>query len=144
LTFEEQVITGNPSYILDYLERDLKSVEKSGNDVHLEMLKELIYTEKDAISNLEIKISPVVDFGDFKLFTTSRIKSNGERAKRVILQHPRNGSFKTSFKKNLYSDGPLDKEAVNRVAGPISNTLKKTFGFNRDKALEIIREKLAA
>jgi hypothetical protein len=122
--------SGDSKHLLPHFKIDLKLVE---NAIHKEMLEELIFSEslklnanKNTTQFLASEVSN--NFKFIKFYTTERIKKNGEKAKRILLQHLKNGSYKTDYKKNLYNNSPFDQQDRRRFENSLNNTLDRLSG----------------
>jgi hypothetical protein len=130
LTHKNEVVIGDQVAVLKRMKMDLQILKDSENVAHTEMLEELILTE-ELVLNSKMKepglyyLSETVNsVKSLRMITTSRLKRNGERAKRVILQHKKNGSYKTDYRKNLYSNDVTDNIDLKRIYSPIKISLE--------------------
>ncbi|MGC3978448.1 MAG: hypothetical protein QM751_09615 [Paludibacteraceae bacterium] len=113
LSYSGEFHTKNENEILEIMNNDLQIL--NDNDFQKEMLEELVVSE---YIRLNKEINQKVNLKYIKLFATTRIKGNGEKAKRIILQHFKNGSYKTDYKKNFYSNdihSDFDNKRLNKT-----------------------------
>lgn len=115
------VHTQNQRQIIELMKLDLPYLEL--NDPELaDILKNYI-----AVENIELaKIANKKSFTqNVILYTTTRIKKNKEKAKRIILQHRKNGSFKTAYRKNLYTDESIQNQDESRFKDQLQRKLNE-------------------
>ena len=127
MNYKGKIIVNTPVKMIDEMKKDI--VHISNNTVHKKLLSELIASE---ILNLNIEetssqfskiVAIVSSCADLRLIATVRVKNNGDKAKRIILQHTKNGSYKTDYKKNLYTNEELTNQNTSRFLIKLSNTL---------------------
>jgi hypothetical protein len=123
-----KIIINTPEKMIHEMKNDLTYI--SNNPVHHELLSELIFSEllnlniKES-SSLFSKIMPLVSASaGLRIIVTVRIKNNGDKAKRIILQHTKNGSYKTDYRKNLYTNEELTNHNTSRFITELTNTLE--------------------
>ena len=110
----------NETKLVEIVKKDLRESDKSSiwheflNDYLLEI--EIINSSTQKKKKLK----------DIIIFTTERVKKNKEVAKRVIIQYLKNGSRKTCYRKNLFTNDPVQEDlrfmkSFTRIIEIISN-----------------------
>jgi len=120
LSIDGDFYTKNELLMLDVMKHELTLLKR--DDYCREMLEELIVSESLKLKKLNFNQA---NFIFVKLYSTTRLKSNKEKAKRIILQHLRKGNYKTDYKKNYYSDDISNTTDLGRVYKTFNSTLHK-------------------
>lgn len=118
----------NENMVIPLIESDIKAVSDMFQQ---ESLAYLLHTEKQRIASINpleyvVKINNISNF--IKIFFTDKNKSNGEVRKRLIIQHCKNGAYKTDYKKNLrisdITNMPHDSTELKRISKSLRGVLK--------------------
>jgi len=114
LTYDGDIITGAPNNILNAMKNDL--IKINGNDIHKNMLEDLIVSETIKQGEDEYNILNLLNISDeltnIRFLITTRIKRNRDKAKRIIFQIKKKSGFKTSYKKNLNTNENLSSRDI--------------------------------
>jgi len=146
INFDGTIETNNPKMILETMQLDL--IKLDTNSTHRAMLEELIISETIKLkSNKELDIDNLYkinkNFEYLRFFTTTRIKSNGQQAKRIFLQHKKNTSFKTDYKKNLYSNDNLTEQDKKLFEKTLIGSIKNISDRYKNNLWELVQSNAA-
>ncbi len=129
----ETIITDYFEELIEFMNNDLILL-KTKDSEHYSLLKNLLVSEID-----KKKTDSSCSEQKVRFYTTERIKSDKQKAKRVILQFNKNGSLRTVYKKNLHSNNPIEESIEsNRFDKPLKKALLSLSDRLKDSSIKYL------
>jgi len=144
ISLEGKIFTDNEFAMLEIIKSDLIKLDK--NHVQREMLEELIVLEtiKFKRNSINELLQLNERFSYLRLIATPRLKCNNKPAIRLILQHCKNGNFKTDYKKNFYSNEIDNNNDLKRMQKQFNNSLSNLSHRYKDECIQKFKLLLSA